>query len=70
MAHHRDITVSVEASGPDDLIIVVSSIEVEGRAEISETTWEFTIPKDVWKLFMTLAPGFTRTVRIHENEES
>jgi hypothetical protein len=69
MAHPKDYTVTVTASGPDDLIITVTSAEVGDRAELHEEQWEFTLPKDVWKAFMTLAPGFTRTLRVHQHEE-
>ncbi len=65
---HKDITVTVTADGPDELHIVVSSEEVGDGAERHEESWGFTIPKDVWKAFMTLAPGFTRTIRLHRHD--
>ena len=65
---HKDITLTVEADGPKDLKIVVMSKEVGTGAELDEHTWEFTIPDDVWKAFMTLAPGFSRTIRLHKHE--
>ncbi len=72
MAHHKDLTISVGASGPDDLEIVVSVEEIpdHGEAEVSTDSWEFTVPKAVWDEFTTqLAPGFTHTVSIHHHEE-
>jgi hypothetical protein len=68
MSHDRDITVKVTADGPDNLLIEFTTQEVGDGAELAEHTWEFSIPKDVWKAFMTLAPGFTRTLRLHKHE--
>jgi hypothetical protein len=68
MSHNTDITVTVTADGPDNLLIEVLSQEVGTGAELAEHAWEFTIPSDVWKAFMTLAPGFSRTLRLHKHE--
>ncbi len=68
MAHEVDVTVKVTADGPDNLLIEFTTQEVVPGAGVDEHRWEFTLPKDVWKAFMTLAPGFTRTMRIHKHE--
>lgn len=69
MARHTDITITVTASGPEDVRIRIATVEVANRAETADTKWEFTVSKIVWKQFITLAPGFTRTVRVQQNEE-